>query len=220
MKLENILDDVFFTKKIEEEKKESGTSLKVFYDIDALIQNFPEEEEENKEKEEVKQTTPPKEVEQAETPTQEETEQKKEEINESVELNEDIFTFKAKGEINVDKNKVESIQTLLDLLQFVKEQKKNGKPIINSLIIEIVAALAGVGEKGVEDLVNKGDKILITIDYGFTKKDSVGLRINKTAGAKAVSLSLKLDNEIVPAAFNIIEFNRQLIYYRNTYTNR
>ena len=135
-------------------------------------------------------------------------------------LNEEIFKFKSDGNVIVPEKKIERIQTLLDLLDYLKDQRRKGKPVISSMVIQIVSTLAGIGSKVIDDLINKGDRLLVSVDYGFSKQNSVGLRVNKVAGSDAISLSLKMDNKILASPFNVNEFNRQLIYYRNAMLNK
>ena len=211
MNLKKLLDEILY------ETKSPPTSggLKVFYSVDIFIQNFPEPEPEETETPPTDDTVPPDQGRQEGDTVPESTEEDNLEV-----LNEEIFKFKSGGELEVPENKIERIQTLLDLLDYIKDKKVKGKPIINSMVIEIVSALAGIGTKAIDDLINKGDRLLITVDYGFSKQNSVGLRVNKVAGSSAISLSLKMDNKILAVPFNVNEFNRQVIYYRNAMLNK
>ena len=215
MNLENLLQDLLYEGNKNDINK---NTLKIFYNVDVLLQNFPKEEEDNTEETPQGDAVPgegegaadlgPAPL-SAPSPPQ----------SESV-INEEIIKFKNEGTLEVPNNKVDNIQTLLDLLDYVKDSKKSGKTILNSVIIEVISVLAGIGERGVDDVINKGDKVLINLDYGMNLQNSVGLRVNKVAGSDAVSLSLKSHNKILPHPFNLNEFNRQLIYFRNATLNK
>jgi hypothetical protein len=131
-------------------------------------------------------------------------------------LSEDIFKFNSKGQVPVPYEDVENIQTIDDLVDYVSDIRIGGKPIINDLVEEIILAMAGVGEKAIEEIVNEGDKIVVNVDYGSSKEDSIGFKVNKIAGSSSVSLVMKKDNKIIPGNFDINEFNKQLIFYRNS----
>jgi hypothetical protein len=175
------LKDLFL--QILEEKEKS---LKMFYTIDILIQEFAKKPKEN---EDVK--------------------------NEDV-INEEIYSFKNEGEVIIPGSDLENIQTLDDLVDYISDIKIEGKPIINELVEEIILAMAGVGEKAIEEIVNEGDRILVDIDYGSSKNDSIGFKLNKVSGSASISLTMKKNNKIIPGNFDINEFNKQVIYFRNS----
>jgi len=175
-------------------------TLKVFFNVDVLIQGFPGSEPE---KDDVAQepTAPSPEEDIAATEST---------------LYEDIYKHKASGEEVVPSDEVDNIQTLEDILDYLGDIKIGGKSVISEPVEEIILALAGVGTKALEDIVNEGDKIYVDIDYGKEKLDSVGIRSNKQGGSAAISLSMKKDNKLIPGEFNLEEFNKQLVFYRNS----
>lgn len=143
-------------------------------------------------------------------------------------LTEDIFKTKGKGEIIVPIEKAENIQTLEDLLDLLSDSKHNIKTksddkektkksvIINDLVIEIILGVTGVGNKPIQEIINRGDKLIIDVDYGFNIDNSVGFKVNKMAGSDTLTMSMKKDGKILTGTFDTPTFNKQLIFYRNS----
>lgn len=194
MKMNSILKEVLY------EEKEKG--LKIFYKIDVYLQKFPEKEEEPEEKEEPE--TPEEEL-----PTEEEKTKEKM-------ITEAIHQFKSDGVINVPIEDVENIQSLQDLLDYVSDKQDRGNPVLDEVATEIVLALADVGTKPIEDVVDKGDKVIVDIDYGKERDDSVGFKVLKNAGTNAISIVMKKDNQVIPSEFQLPVFNQQLVILRNS----
>ena len=195
MKITDVIDGVLSEEPQKQDKNKKN--LKVFYRTDILIQGFPERRAE-------------------EEPEEDETGDTKDVTATESTIMEEILKTSVQGEITMPASEADNIQTLEDLIDYLGDNKEGGKPIINDLVEEIVLAVAGVGAKPLENLVNEGDKIFVDIDYGKEKEDSVGLRINKQSGSTALSISMKKDNKIIPGEFDIEQFNKQLVYYRNT----
>jgi hypothetical protein len=131
-------------------------------------------------------------------------------------LNEDIYKRKVSGKMALSKEEADNIQTIEDLLDFATDVQIEGRNVINDLIMEIVLALSEENGTPIHELVKKGDKIRIDMKYGESKKDSVGLKVNKNAGSDAIALMMTKDSKIIPGTFNTPQFNRMLIYYRNS----
>jgi hypothetical protein len=207
MKITDVIDGILSEEPQQSQDNKNKKSIKVFYRTDILIQGFPErraeEEEEPEEKtsEKVGDTT---------DVTAESFNQK------GILLNEEILKTSTNGEIVIPAVEADNIQTIEDLVDYLGDNNEGGKPIINELVEEIILSVAGVGAKPLENLVNEGDKIFIDIDYGKERQDSVGIRVNKQSGSSAMSISMKKDNKIIPGEFDIEQFNKQLVYYRNS----
>jgi hypothetical protein len=189
MKLGNLVDNVLL-----EKKNEINKNLNIFFNINVLIQGFPE-------------TETPK-----ETPPEEDVTAQEEDVN----LYEDIYKHKVSGELVVSYEEIDNIQTLEDLIDYLGDQRVAGKPIISEAVEEIILALIGVGARGLEDLIHEGDKIYVDVDYGKEKANSVGIRVNKQGGSTSISISMKKDNKILPGEFDLEQFNKQLVFYRNS----
>ena len=204
MRISDVIDGVLSEEPQTQDKNKKN--LKVFYKTDILIQGFPERRTEEEEEDDDKEEEPDK-----------------TKVGDTVDITatestimEEILKTSVQGEMTIPVNEADNIQTLEDLIDYLGDNKEGGKPIIDDLVEEIVLSVAGVGAKPLENLVNEGDKIFIDIDYGKEKPDSVGIRINKQSGSTALSISMKKDNKIIPGEFDIEQFNKQLVYYRNS----
>jgi len=131
-------------------------------------------------------------------------------------LNEDIYKMRAKGELFIPREEAENIQTLEDLLDYLSDKRIEGKPIINALVTEIILTLAGTGTKTIEEIVKKGDRVRIDIKYGGEIGDSIGIKVNKNSGSDTITMSMSKDNKILSGAFDLAQFNKILIFYRNS----
>ena len=214
--LSNVISEVLY--------EEKNKSLKLFYKVDVLVQNFPEEEPEEEPKEEPTEqpapeapapapaapTTPQT---AAATPAQGITASTKEDAKKLI--TEEVFKSKSNGEISIPQEEAENIQTMDDLLDYLSDKKEENGQIINDLVIEIILTLAGLGQKGVDDVINKGDKVIVDLDYGFAKDDSIGIKVNKLSGSDTATLAIKKDGKILPGPFVAANFNKYLLYYRN-----
>jgi len=225
MKLKALISEILY--------EEKNKSLKLFYKVDIFIQKFPkpeDEEEAGVKKEQTKAETeivpggipggapvpggPAPVAAPAPIPPMESTEEK------GIILTEDIYKAKAKGEEQIPLEDVEDIQTLQDLLDYINDYgKKTNKKILDDASIEIILALAEPNPiKPISNVVTKGDKVIVDIDYGTDKEDSIGLKVNKKAGSDSITMSFKKDGKIIPGEFDSKIFNMQLISIRNRAT--
>lgn len=226
IKVKNILDEILF------EKKEEG--LKIFYNIKAFIQAFQDDIEKIDNKEVEKE--PASEKEKEETGDQEPQETlppnlgNPEELNQSYEikgnvLNEDIIEVDRVGDIQVPREDVDQIRSIDDLLFFLQKQKKavkitdniQAKPkhLVHKVVIEIVLALINKDERALKELIHKGDKLFVDVDYGKELESSVGISVLKNPGTLSISLNMKKDGKIIPMQFDKVLFNKNLIDLRN-----
>lgn len=195
MKINSVIREVLY------EQKEKN--LKIFYDVDIFLQEFPEKEEEPTEE-------PTEEPEEVEKTPEENTKTVAELITEA------IYKTKATGELVVPASEAENIQSLQDLLDYVSDKKVNGKAVIDDVVIEIILALVDSGTKPLEELIDKGDKVRISLDYGKEKDNSIGFKVLKNAGTDTISITMKKDNKVLPADFQLPVFNQQLVLFRNS----
>jgi len=202
MKITDVVNSVLSEEPKTQDKNKKN--LKVFYKTDILIQGFPERRAKEEEPVKALEVKKPGTEADVTAPTSEST------------IVEEILKTSNQGELTIPANEADNIQTLEDLIDYLGDNKGGGKPIINDLVEEVILAVAGVGAKPLENIVNEGDKIFIDIDYGKEKSDSVGLRVNKQSGSTAMSISMKKDNKLIPGEFDIEQLNKQLVYYRNT----
>lgn len=182
------------------EKKEKA--LTIFYKTDIEIKENPEEMEEPAE---VPTEAPKEEVPVPETLTQQEET-----------IFEETFTSKSEGKTVVSENEIDNIQSLEDLMDYLSNKKIRGTPILNDAITEIIMNMANGGAQSIADLVDKSDKILINIDYGKDKDNSIGIKALKNKGTNILSLVMKKNDKVIPGTFNLQEFNRQIVFFRNS----
>lgn len=209
MKVNSIINEILYEGK--------SKSLQIFYNVDVFIQGFTKDETDKKVKEpEIAPESPVPETPAPipappETPPVENTNEK------GNLLLEEIYKSKDKGEIVVPKEDTENIQTIEDLLDYLSDIKgENGKQPINDLIIEIILSIAGEGGRVIEEIVKKGDKIHIDVKYGESIENSIGLKVNKNSGSDTITLSMTKDNKVIPGTFDTAQFNKQIIFYRNS----
>jgi len=194
------------------EQKEK--QLKVFYNVDIFLQDFKEQGQEEQPAP-VQQEQPPEgEQPPAEQPPAPEGEAPPTESTNKKEimLAEDIFKTKGQGSIVVPKEKAITILTLNDLLEFLDDQNTdNGTSVINDLVIEAIKSLSGQNtQQALEDILNKGDKLNIILDYGFDKDDSIGLQVNKNPGVDLATMIMRKDGEPMTGKFNLQVFNQTI----------
>ena len=187
MKVKDIITSVF------KEAEDDSKNLKLYYKTDILIQGFPEKEQ------------PEEQPVQGEQPAQQEET-----------LEEEIFKTSSEGVVSLPKEEADNIQTLEDLVDYLSDIKDGGRRVINDVAEEIILTLAGAGNAALQDIIHKGDKIIIDVDYGKNREDSIGIRVNKNPGSTNISLTMKKNGKIIPSDFDLNSFNRQLVYYRNS----
>lgn len=216
--VKNVIDDIIF--------EDKNVSLKLFYNVDVFIQEFRDKTKEEE------TPVPDEEVPTPETETPPVAESTNEKDNL---LTEAIFKQKAIGEIAIPKEDVMNIQTIQDVIDYLsdkdhmenskgtiqkvlnKDSKQTKGKILSPEIQEVVLTLAGMGgEEGLGDIIDKGDKVVVEIQYGNSKTDSIGFKINKSAGTDVFSIMIMKDGEILPGAFNPTLVNKQILFFRNS----
>jgi len=190
-KMKSLIDEVLYEKYEEVSEENTEGSLKLFYDIDIFITRF-----DNKEK-----AAEGEEVPEEEPEGEEQAEGK-------------IYKRKAKGEIPMSKDKAMNVLNLENLLNFASNMVEKGDPLINELVVQTIKTAAGVGQGAIGEIFDEDDKMIVDLDYGFSKKDSIGVKITKTSGSEVVSFSMKKDDNILPSGFDYNTFNNQLLSIR------
>jgi len=130
------------------------------------------------------------------------------------------YINKAKGETPVKTDKIKNIQNIFNLLDYTGDLVENGKPLINELAVEIIKAYIEGGAKAIEELIQKEDKIIVDIDYGFDVEDSIGIKLNKTGGSDLVSLTMKKNGNIVQGDFSQKIFESQILSFRTRFMEK
>lgn len=190
-KIQGLIDEVLYEKyeEIQEENKEGN--LKLFYEVDIFIRRAEEKKDA---------------ADKGEAPPEAEEGQEGK-----------IYKHTANGEIVVPKDRAENILNLENLLNFTSNMVEGGEPLINELVVEAIKTAAGVGQGAVGEIFEEQDKMVVDLDYGFSKDDSVGVKINKTSGSEVVSFVMKKDGNVLPSSFNYNTFNNQLLSIRKRF---
>jgi len=190
------------------ERKEK--SLTIFYKVDVSISENLEREQE--------QEQPMEQPQVPEVPIQQPQVQQPPltPIPNEETIYEETFTSKAMGKLQVQEDEIDNIQSLEDLMDYLSNKSVKGNPVLNDGVAEIILNMATNGAQSIADLISKDDKIYISVDYGKDKDDSIGFKAIKSSGLNTLSLVLKKDNKILPGQFNLQEFNRQIIFFRNS----
>lgn len=201
MKLSSIIKEALY--------EEAESKMKLFYSTDIFMRRTDAQREAQKET---------KEPEVEEEPEKEPAED--EGFGDSVQkyrdslLNEETFRTKTEGVIPVSYDEARNIKILPHLLGFINRQvdKGTGKQIINDLVVEIVSTMVteGTDAEILKELIFKGDKINVTINYGTEKKEnSVGFEITKNVGIEDITLTLLMEDK-PQQIFSLNAFNSKL----------
>lgn len=209
-------------------------SLKLFYEVDVFIQEFKDKEKEDAELAPAAGTAvpvPPTPV--ATTPPDNTIPPPAESFDEEGNLlTEAIFKNKAAGELIVPKEDALNIQTIQDLIEYLSDKKVEkqsavqkvlgkkgsvaGGKIISPEVQEVISILVGNGNQELADIIDKGDKVIIDVDYGPERENSIGFKVNKNAGTEVFSIMMKQNGKILPGKFDQSLINRQILYFRNS----
>lgn len=202
--------------------EETESKMKLFYSTDIFMRRTDAQKdaqkEEDEEPEEIEDEEP--EAEESEEEAGEEEETPEEEFGESVKkfrenlLTEETFRTKTEGEIPVSYDEARNIKVLPHLLGFINRQvdESSGRQIINDLVVEIVSTMVteGADAEILKELIYKGDKINVTINYGTEKQEnSAGFEITKNVGVDDVTLTLLMEDK-PQQTFSLNAFNSKL----------
>lgn len=207
MKLNSIIREALY--------EETESKMNLFYSTDIFMRRTEAQKDAQKEEE-----AEPEETEQTEEPEEGGEEEIEDEFGEGVKryrdnlLNEETFRTKTEGVIPVSYEEARNIKTLPHLLGFINRQvdEKTGKNIINDLVVEIVSTMVTEGPNSeiLKELIYKGDKINVTINYGTEKKEnSVGFEITKNIDVEEITLTLLMEDK-PQQAFSLNSFNSKL----------
>lgn len=219
----NVFNETFLTEKKADKASEI---LRIFYEVSINITNankdLPTQDIGNAQQVAAQpqpQAAPAQQVQPAQQLNQEtESRFKKFLIEQDIEVptNEQDYTYNNKGVLNVPKQEFDNIQTLEDIVDYITDKRDNkGLKIIDDITVELIYSMAGITQTDLGSIVKKEDKIIVDIDYGNKKEDSVGIKLLKRAGVNNVSLIMKKDNELIDAPFNLKQFNSQIVSFRN-----
>lgn len=211
MKLSSIIKEALY--------EETDSKMKLFYSTDIFMRRTDAQREAQKEEDAEPEEVEDEPVEEPEEPEAEEPAED-EEFGDSVQsyraglLNEETFRTKTEGVIPVSYDEARNIKILPHLLGFINRQvdEVTGKQIINDLVVEIVSTMVteGMNAEILKELIYKGDKINVTINYGTEQKEnSVGFEITKNVGVEDVTLTLLMEDK-PQQTFSLNAFNSKL----------
>ena len=129
-----------------------------------------------------------------------------------------VIVRKLSGELELDEEDVDNIQSIDDIYQKLQEEKNNNANILDDLSFELLMNLTATNQLQ-EDLKNKIDikksNIFAEIIYGKKKEESVGVRLIKRKNSELVTNSMLVDNQIVNTQFNKQKLDMKIVDMRN-----
>lgn len=146
------------------------------------------------------------------------TEDDNEETDSQEVTDDNVIVRKLSGEIELDEEDVDNIQSIDDIYQKLQEEKNNNANILDDLSFELLMNLTSTNQIQ-EDLKNKLDvkksSIFAEIIYGKKKEESVGVRLIKRKNSDLVTNSMLVDNQIVNSQFNKKNLDIKIVDMRN-----
>lgn len=144
------------------------------------------------------------------------TEDDEKKDTEKVEINdENNIVRKLEGQVALDSDQVDGIQSIEDIIQTLVDVKQDGVNILDDFTAQTLLALISANANTITSTIDKDSFIFADIYYGYSKDDSVGIRIMKRKAADTVSTSMLIDNDLVPSKFNADNINSRIVDYRN-----
>lgn len=123
---------------------------------------------------------------------------------------------KLKGEIVLDKEEVDNIQTVEDLIGKLEESKQDGAPILDEFTSDILITMANPAtQMDLKQKIGQESKIFAEVLYGKKPEDSVGLRFIKRKGSDLITTSMMIDNKIINAQYRKETLDKRITDYRN-----
>ena len=123
---------------------------------------------------------------------------------------------KLEGELVLQKEEVDEIQTIDDIIIKLSESKIEGVPILDEFTSDILQVIVNPAtQMQLKDKIDKESNIFAEIIYGKKKEDSVGLRVIKRKGSELLTTSMMIDNSIVNAQYKKDTLDQRIVDYRN-----
>lgn len=137
--------------------------------------------------------------------------------DDNIEINDDNnIVRKIEGQVVLDNDDVDNIQTVEDMVQYLVDSKQDGVKVLDDFSAEIIKTLISANAQQVSQQIDKSSSIFCDIFYGYEKDDSVGIRIIKRKDNDSVSISMLVDNQLVPTKINNMDMiNDRIVNYRN-----
>ena len=136
--------------------------------------------------------------------------------NETIVNDEDSIVRKMEGELVLQKEEVDEIQTVEDLITKLSEAKKDGTNILDEFTSDIInTCLTPALQPQLAQKVDKKSLIFVEILYGKKKEDSVGVRIIKRKNSDLMTTSMMIDNKIINSQYKKETLDKRITDMRN-----
>lgn len=140
-----------------------------------------------------------------------------EDDDKDVRINDDEnIVRKLEGEIVLQKEEVDEIQSIDDIIIKLSESKVDGVTVLDEFTSDILQVIANPAtQMQLKDKIDKESSIFAEIIYGKKKEDSVGLRVIKRKGSELLTTSMMIDNNIVNSQYKKDTLDQRIVDYRN-----
>lgn len=137
--------------------------------------------------------------------------------NKDVRINDDEnIVRKLEGEVVLQKEEVDEIQSIDDIIIKLSESKIDGVAVLDEFTSDILQVIANPAtQMQLKDKIDKESSIFAEIIYGKKKEDSVGLRVIKRRGSELLTTSMMIDNNIVNSQYKKDTLDQRIVDYRN-----
>ena len=123
---------------------------------------------------------------------------------------------KFKGEMVLEKEEVDNIQTVEDIINILAENKVDGVNVLDEFTSDILQVMANPAtQMQLKEKIDIESKIFAEILYGKKPEDSVGVRFVKRKGSEMITTSMMIDNKIVNAQYKKETLDKRITEYRN-----
>lgn len=135
----------------------------------------------------------------------------------NVSINDDNnIVRKFKGEMVLEKEEVDNIQTVEDIINMLAENKVDGVNVLDEFTSDILQVMANPAtQMQLKEKIDIESKIFAEILYGKKPEDSVGVRFVKRKGSEMITTSMMIDNKIVNAQYKKETLDKRITEYRN-----
>lgn len=128
----------------------------------------------------------------------------------------DNIIRKLKGEMVLEKEDIDNIQTIEDLITTLAENKVDGANVLDEFTSDILQVMANpTTQLQLKDKIDVESKIFAQILYGKKPEDSVGVRFIKRKGSDLITTSMMVDNKIINAQYKKETLDKRITDYRN-----
>jgi hypothetical protein len=123
---------------------------------------------------------------------------------------------KFKGEMLLEKEEIDNIQTIEDIINKLAENKVDGVNVLDEFTSDILQVMANPAtQMQLKEKIDVESKIFAEILYGKKPEDSVGVRFVKRKGSEMITTSMMIDNKIVNAQYKKETLDKRITDYRN-----